>query len=215
MNKKLIAALIILVIVFGAGFYSGKKLAAKTGAPANQENTYQAGWNAAEARLKQRGQVPDSAGIKALTGTIDSVSGNTVTLKDVFSPDPLADPSLATRTVQVAQDTKIYQIVQKDPAQFQQEVEAFKKANQANPAAGSGTGLQQMAVPPQQSEQKEISLSDIKAGQRITVMSNDPIGDKKQFTATQISVLLGNLTPVTTPALTTPPAATTAPAPVK
>jgi hypothetical protein len=191
--------LIILAIVFGIGVYAGKKMATKIGAPANQDNTYQAGWNAAKQRLAQKGIGITPGDVKTLGGTADSVNGNTLILKDVSTSDPLSDPSLDTRTVHVTADTKIYQLVPKDPAQFQQELQASNKAMQAQPAGKNNTVMQPVGPSPQSFEQKEISLSDIKAGQRIVVMSNDPIGDKKEFTATTISLTVQIASPVPMP----------------
>ncbi|MFZ2226087.1 MAG: hypothetical protein WA064_01050 [Candidatus Moraniibacteriota bacterium] len=186
-TKTLIATIILIILFFGTGIFLGTKIK-KTSAPSNQENTYQAGWDAAKKQLEKKGigSVPAGMEIKNLSGTIDLISGNTLTLKNVSSADILSDPSLDTRIVQVSADTKFYQLVQKDGAQFQKEMEDFQKKMQEQ--AASATPTNQPLTPPQPQEKKELALSDLVVGQSVAVTSSENIGDKKEFTATEISV---------------------------
>ena len=124
--------------------------------------------------------------IRNLSGTIDLISGDTITLKDVTSANLLSDPGLDIRTVHVSSDTKFYQLTQKDGAQFQKEMEDFQKKMQEQ--AASATPTNQPLTPPQPQEKKELSLSDLVVGQSVAVTSSENIGDKKEFTATEISV---------------------------
>jgi hypothetical protein len=193
MPKKIIFYFaLVSILAFGLGLFLGTKLKSKTADSKN--NTYQAGWEAAKAQLEKSGigAVPAGMEIKTLSGTVDKVSGNTITLKNVSFGDPLADPSLSVRTVQINKDTKFYQLSQKDQAVFQKEMDEFTK--KINEQSNNKDNAPEPIASPDPQIKKEITLADIKEGQLVSVSSNEDIKDKKEFIASQVSVNLS--TPV-------------------
>lgn len=185
-TKTLIATIILIILFFGTGIFLGTKIK-KTSAPGSQENTYQSGWDAAKKQLEKKGigNVPAGMEIRNLSGTIDLISGDTITLKDVTSANLLSDPGLDIRTVHVSSDTKFYQLTQKDGAQFQKEMEDFQKKMQEQ--TGNDPLANQPIAPPQPQDKKEITIAELKVGQLVEIISADNIGEKKEFTATEIT----------------------------
>lgn len=186
MNKKIIYFAFLFLLVFLFGFFLGNKsrLLQKSGVPGSiskgQENTFQAGWDAAREKVAESGPLAylASAEIKNISGQVTEVKGNKVTLKTT-SADPLADPGLETRIVEVAGNTKIYQLVAKSPEQFQKEMSEFI-AKTGNNAEG--------LTPPSSSEKKEVGLSDIKVGQEVYATADEDIKSLKQFEALEIDI---------------------------
>jgi hypothetical protein len=180
-KKVIIVMVVLLVLTFSMGVFLGTKINSKS--PAGKDNNYQAGWDAAKVQLQKSGfGAPVGLEIKTLSGTVDKISGNTLTLKNVSNSDPLADSSLSVRTVQVTKDTKFYQLTQKDQVQFQKEMEEFQKKMKDQ------SGENPSVTPPSPQDKKEVALSDIKEGQSVSVTSSENIKDKKEFTATQIEI---------------------------
>ena len=188
MSKKItISALgfVLLLVVFELGVLVGVKVnRPQSSSPAqNSNNTYQAGWDAAKKRIQEKGigGLPSGMEIKNVSGTIDSIAGNVIVLKNVASLDPLADPALDTRTIQVATDTKIYELTQQDPLQFQKELLAFTKAMRATTSTAP-------SMPPSMLVKNTSTLEALKIGQTITVSANNNICDQPEFVASEISV---------------------------
>ncbi len=208
MTKKALTIMIFLLLLFfGAGMFVGLKIKSKSSVPGNQADNYQAGWDAAKKQLEKKGigVLPGGMEIKNLSGTIDKISGNTITIKNVSSPDPLSDSSLDTRTVQVSSNTKFYQLVQKDSVEYQKEMTDFQNKMQEQMKNPSPTA--QPITPPMPQDKKEITLSNLKEGQNITVVSDGDIKDKKEFSATEIAVQpdLNQLSPMPMTSAPVPP----------
>ena len=197
MSKKLINT-IIIILVFVIGLILGIIIRPKqSSAPVGSQNTYQAGWNAAEQKLAQSGMVPgldSNIPIKSISGTVEKIDGNKLTVK-IVPLDPLADPSTLERTVDVDNSTQFFQMVQKDPQEYQQEMAAFQKTMQSqtqaqtsNTANKTNSAQPQTATPPMPFDKKQISLSDLKAGMQISITSNSDIKTAQEFTATEIDI---------------------------
>jgi hypothetical protein len=187
MNKKIIIAIsivavLLLILVFGIGMLVGIKMRSKTSS--GQENTFQAGWDAAKERLEKIGigVLPANTEIKSMAATVQKISGDSMIVKAISTMDPLSDPSLDTRTIQINNNTKFYRLVQKDSAQLQKEMEDFRKNNPGQ----SSDSLSQSADYPVPQEKKETGISDIKEGSDILILSNGDIRDKKEFLAVEI-----------------------------
>ncbi len=197
MSKKLINT-IIIILVFVIGLVLGLIIRPKqSSAPTGSQNTYQAGWNAAEQKLVQSGMVPglnSNIPIKSLSGTVEKIDGNKLTVKTV-PLNPLADSSLDERIVDVDSSTKIFQMTQKDPQEYQKEMAAFQKTMQSqtqaqisNTANKTNSAKPQTATPPMPFDKKQISLSDLKAGMQISITSSIDIKTAQEFTATEIDI---------------------------
>jgi len=211
MKKTIIISLVVALVFFTLGYLIGSINITPTGQLVKGANTYQAGWDAAKKRLSDSGFAAPMANleIKNVSGQAIAVQGDAITLK-IGPLEPLADPSLDERTINVDANTKIYILEQKDQTQYQSEMAEFNKKMQEQlknppkpgetPAAAAGA-----IMPPEFFVKKEASISDIKVGMNINVIAADKdIKNAKQFSAAEINL---QPAPVMTPAAVTPPAA--------
>ena len=202
-NKRLIVIVLsVAVVCFVLGFLASSQFNTTQGILGGK-NTFQAGWEAAKARLTETGLVPMAANIetKTVSGEIKEINGNKISLK-IRPLEPLADPELDNRVVTVDDNTKIYQLEPKDPKVYQKELEDFNKKTReqiVQPGA-----LPQPVTPPEYFTKKQIKIADLKIGQQVTVTADKDIKNSKEFTAIEIS-LTSAISPVLTPA-TPPPA---------
>lgn len=172
--------------------------------PAGSANTFQAGWDAAKKRLSDTGYAfPSMAEVISVAGTAESVSSNGMTMK-IRPLEPLADPALDTRTVKFDANTKFYQIEQKDPIEYQKEVNAFNLKMKANPTALAtipGGTLQPFT-------KTTVTAQAIKTGMTVSVTAASNIKDAKEFAAKEVTVQI--VAAPTVPAVV-PPTPTVAP----
>ena len=145
----------------------------------NAKKGYQSGFDAAKMLVLNSGvgasfQTP--ADTHSLSGTITAIDGNQFTLH-VQSPNPFDDPSLTDRVVTFSTSTMVIKLVQKDPKVFQSEMDAFAKATQVS-STTSPTPFTQVAA----------NISDMKAGDVVTVTSSQNIKTLKEFSASQIQI---------------------------
>jgi hypothetical protein len=193
MAKKSIIAIVILIVAFVLGILLGIKINRNNSGTKNiGPDTFQAGWDAAKKRLSESefGMLgaPGNAEIKTVSGKVEKVSGNTATIK-ITPLEILADPNLDTRAIEIRNDTKIYQFVKRDQVQYQKELDAFNKQmnefiNPKTPPERIGEPI----APPEMFEKKEAKLSDIQAGQQITVVAGENIKDSKTIKAVEITI---------------------------
>jgi len=192
MFKKISIAAIIAIVFLGLGIFIGIKISKKPipqGAATNAENTYQAGWDAAKARLSQSPMgriIPEGMEIRNISGSIQKIEGNKVIVK-INLTDPLSDPALDIRIVTIDSNTKISLNAQKDPAQFQKDMQEFQDKMKAQQGQVDASVQQAPLFPPMSFEQKEIKISDLKENQQVSVIANENIKDKKEFIAAEIN----------------------------
>jgi len=191
MSKQTITTIIIALVFFGLGFYSGRLYPIGL----KGENTFEAGWQAAKQRLSETGFMPmfgKDMEITSLSGEVKEVKGNKISLK--ISPlEPLADPNLDNRIVEVDEKTKIYRLIEKDPAQYQAEMEEFERKmgeEMENPEE-----IPEPVVFPEMYQQEEAVLTDIEAGQQISVRTEGDVKEVKQFRAIEIIIQSGPARP--------------------
>lgn len=171
-------------------------------------NSYQAGWDAAKQRLSDSGMFPGGGmniEIKALTGEITEISGDKITVK-IRPLEPLADASLDTRTVVVDSATKMSALQPKDQKEFLAEMDAYTKKIKANTAQMATATPATLIAMPDGFNRTTISISDLKVGQMINVLSEKDIKEVKEFKASEISYYQTiNLAAPIIPATTTTP----------
>ena len=191
MTKQTITTIIIALVFFGLGFYSGRLYPIGL----KGENTFEAGWQAAQERLSETGFMPpmiEGAEITSVNGEVKEVKDNRISLK--ISPlEPLADPDLDNRIVEVDEKTKIYRLIEKDPAQYQAEMEEFERKmgeEMENPEE-----IPEPVVFPEMYQQEEAVLTDIEAGQQISVRTEGDVKEVKQFRAIEIIIQSGPARP--------------------
>ncbi|MFH0891021.1 MAG: hypothetical protein V1856_03240 [Candidatus Liptonbacteria bacterium] len=134
--------------------------------------------------------LPDSSFI---SGKVESVSGNTITL-NTPKGNPF-DEAPALRQVAVTADTKIVKNEPKPIEVFQREQEAYQRKLSALKTDPS----QPMPIPPSQSTEKDVPLSDIKQGDQLNVEAATPIRLAEKFEATKIYIQFSAV-PVSAPA---------------
>jgi len=208
MKPTIIISLVVALVFFALGYLVGGIRVSSTGQLVAGANTYQAGWEAAKKRLADTGFVPamGNFAVNNVSGQVTAIQGNAITIK-IRPMEPLADPNLDQRTVQVDANTKIYVLAQKDQAQYQSEMAEYNKKMQEqvkNPAKPGQTPAAPTApiMPPEFFTKKQASISDIKAGTTINVIAADKdIKNTKQFSVAEIDL---QPAPVMTPAAAAP-----------
>jgi len=202
MKPTIIISLIVALVFFSLGYFLRDIKVNPIGQLTKEtNNTYQDGWDAAKKRLVDSGFIPATSNfeIKNVSGQVIAVQGDAVILK-IAPLEPLADSNLDERIVKIDAGTKIYALEQKDPAQYQSEMAEFNKKMQEqlkNPPkpdqAPSNIVLPEFFI------KKEISLSDIKVGEKINVTATDKdIKNTKQFSAAEITIQPTSVTAVPT-----------------
>jgi len=188
MFKQISIFAVVALIFFSLGFYIGTKNepVSFVGINSNQIDTFEAGWQAAEQRLAETGFVAvlENDEITTVDGEVMSIENNKIELK-IRALEPLADADLDQRIIKVNEDTKIYQLEEKDNAEYEKEMNEFNKKMQAqmeNPE------LIEPIEPPDFFSRKEISLTDISVGDRLTAIAKENIKRIKEFEAIEIIV---------------------------
>lgn len=151
----------------------------------NINDTYQAGWDAAKTRLAlytQSNPIFAPKEVTSITGTVESISGGLVTIK-ITPLEPLADPLLDERVVTVSLNTNINRSVQKNPTEYQKEMEVFMKNIQQMSKTSTG-----IINPPSMFTKQSVQISDIKVGANITITASENIKNLKNFTATEVAL---------------------------
>jgi len=181
MNKKIVIV-VFFIASFFAGFFWGKVV---TESKRDLNDTFDMGWDAAKKRLNETGFLQDidrNIVAKAITGTITSVGQNKFTVK-IAPLEPIADPDLDSRIVEIGNNTEIYKIVEKDRQKYRQEIEEFKKNNQEL-MIGSEFDI----LKPSMYTQKEATSKELMKNQIVIVRTSEDILNKKQFIAQEIII---------------------------
>jgi len=182
MNNNLIVGIVVALVVGGAVGY------------------VTAGYQYSDKLEMAKTAFPSQPTMQIVSGTIQSISGNTITIQTPPSINPFEDlPTV--REVTVTSETKILKSEPKEPAVFQKEVEAYQKAMSASaskpgeqaPAAGAN-----LPIPPQPFTETELSISDLKTGDMITVDAGKDVKTATSFDAVKIT--LGGTVAALTPA---------------
>lgn len=158
-------AVVALIIGVGAGFFAGiNNGVTENKCPQISSNT----------------PFPMPSDIRTVTGTVKSISGNTLVLSVL--PQTMGS-NIAERTVSIDSSTKVVQEIQKTSAVFQKEVNAFMKKMNAGDSNGSSP------TPPTPFIEKTASMSDLTAGMNVVVSTNENVKNKASFVATKISIV--------------------------
>lgn len=126
---------------------------------------------------------PPMPEMRAISGKVLSVSGNTITIESMASVNPF-ETLPKERTITVNSTTKLISMEQKDQAIFQKEMEAFSKTMSS---VKPGSVQSAPVVPPMPFNEKTISLSNLTVGTIINVEANENIKEKTSFIATKIT----------------------------
>ncbi len=195
MRQTVLISLAAALIFFTLGYAVGGNLTGQApglNQPAGTD-TFQAGWEAARRRLSDSGFMPmiGNYEIKNVSGEVKSLSDNDIILK-IKPLEPLADPALDERTVEIDGSTKYYLFEQKDRNQYQGEMAEFnnKMGEQTKKSLQSGETPEPIR-PPEPFNKKQVSLSDVKIGTILNVTAaEDDIKNSKIFKAEEIIIHL-------------------------
>jgi|GEM_PF-7116470 len=175
-----ICILIAITAAFLIGLFWGQKsyeTAFKTG--------YETGWQAAEKRLEDGGFIfPEEEIINTVNGTIIEINTDSFTLEaEQASSNPLATNPIE-RTVNINNDTIIYQNIEKDPETVAAEQQVFDEA-----LAQLGPD-EEVPDPPSFYETQEIEFSDLEIGSRVSVSAEENIGNATSIDAAQVDMYM-------------------------
>ncbi|MEY3784452.1 MAG: hypothetical protein RLZZ230_774 [Candidatus Parcubacteria bacterium] len=183
---------IIIGVVVGAliGVFIGLKinssnpeLVAATDVSTSDE--YKAGFEAARARLQERGMLPNiiaDTNIETtyLSGKVKAVSANSLTV-DVTPLDPLAD--IVERSIATTPTTQIFRLTNKTPQVMQAEMEAFTlKMKDVDPTTNSPTEF------PAPFTKEKITITDIKSGDMVNIKATANITADGNIEASSLEV---------------------------
>lgn len=142
---------------------------------------------------KAKKMFPTQAAMLSVSGTIKSVSGNTITLQTAPSTNPFEDLPTA-REVKVISATKIVKSEMKESKIYQQEMADYQKAIQSAQKAASAGGSSttpaatNLPVPPQTFKETVLKISDLKVGDVIFVDAGKDIKTQTSFEAVKITL---------------------------
>jgi len=200
--KQLIIFILLTAVLFTIiGFYTAKVIN-KTPAnnkiiTANNQDTFQAGWDAAKEKLKESGFIMPGE-IKALSGNVKEINGNKIILSTNLI-NPLDDEALKTRTVIINKDTEI--VIQKEKTQEELNVEEAEKSEKIavlkeqqkiavteEEKMDLEIQIMDLQMPVDFFKLQNVGIKDIKAGDNISVTAEEDIAQKQEFSASRISI---------------------------
>ncbi|KKR17957.1 MAG: hypothetical protein UT48_C0045G0006 [Parcubacteria group bacterium GW2011_GWE2_39_37] len=180
MKKNLIfvvAIILISILSFALGFKVGKNNKISIN---NQVNDFQAGWEAAKARLAKSGiNTTFNGQVNTISGKVVKMNNENLTL-EIAPLEPLADVNLDERDVLITKNTKFYSLVPKDQKTLDKEFAEFTEKMKKQKIND------QAVVPPESFTKKEVEISSIKQGMFINVSSEEDIKNVKSFQAKEI-----------------------------
>lgn len=203
MRQSIVITVLVAIIAFTAGCFVGTSLSVSQKSSSSnflseknfstENDTYVAGWNAAKKRIAESGLWPISANaeIKNVSGEVKSIKDNQITIK-IHALEPLADPDLDERIIEVDNNTKIYSLTSKDQKEYQAAIEEFNKKMQERAKTPAAPGVvattpAATVIPPEPYNKKLVPIADIKTGMQLNVVAAEKdIKSIKKFKASEI-----------------------------
>lgn len=160
---------------------------------------------------KIKAAFPELPMMISVTGIVQSVSGNAITLQTGPSANPFEDlPTV--RTVTITSSTKIVKVMPKDPKIYQAELDTYQKALQeSTPAVGTSSPAVNLLIPPTPMNETTLKLSDLKAGDAITVDADKDVKTLVKFDA--VKIILTGMTSAAAAQIPLPPTGVQNPVP--
>lgn len=146
---------------------------------------------------KAKKAFPAVPSMSSVSGTIKSISGNTITLQTPPSANPFEDIPVV-REVNVTDKTKIVKSEPIDPKIYQQKMADYNKALQKAAPAGTGSATPvagNLPALPQPFSETILKVSDLKVGDMITVDAGKDIKAAASFDAVKITLGAGGAVP--------------------
>ena len=171
-NQVLVRGLVLTLVLVGASY-------------AAYQFGYQRGLGMSSLSQARDGQ-PASTETRMLFGTVGSISGNEIALKDVKRIPGVAsgqNVQSASVVVTIGQTTVVERLIQKSAALISAELSAYSRSLKKELSTSTAS-----AVPPEPFTRQAISLSNVKVGDYVVVISDQDISTLNAFTATRIEV---------------------------
>lgn len=190
MYKKFILFFLCAIIFFGLGFALGilyKKSDNKknTNNIINNNDTFQAGWEAAKKRLYHNDPSETANNSKmtrtVVIGSIEKIEKEKITVK-IEPLEILASPDLDYRIISMNDKTDILESIKKNPGDYKVELEKFFSENPQYKNAAD-------APVPNIYYEAKSNISEFKTGQLVKISSLNDITNEKQFIASKIIIL--------------------------
>jgi hypothetical protein len=179
-KKNILFLFLFYFLGAGTGLIGEKLLFTKK----DDNDNFKAGWLAAEKRLDDIGSlygVKNDYEIKTISGTVDKIDGDQIQIK-IMPLEPLADPDLDYRTVNVNTKTIISKIIKKSDEQYQQEIKELSSQDIQKRGPDSPDGSVNLY------DTNNVDIGQISVGSQITVYSSENIKEKKIILANKIII---------------------------
>lgn len=173
-----VLAVLVAVVVLVTTFYIGMVL----GRAFTASQTFQAGWQAANEKIKETGLIPEEAEeITSVRGTVEKIEGNTLTVSvNQVVANPLDRQAPTTRKVTVNENTALVKRTEKPMEEYLAEEEAYFEALE------EAENEENLPPAPQSYTEETMTLQDLSAGDRIKITAEENIKYAEEFTASQI-----------------------------
>lgn len=183
-KKHTTTYILIFAVAFILGIGAGALiLKNKIWSGQGEENTYDSGWNAAQAhfaRLSATESICEVGETTLIPGKIKSISANSVVLEALHIDGLAKEYSFI-----VASTTKFIELEPMDQVIFQKKMAEFQKAIKESSPGSTKSGL----VAPIPFIEKSIRWNDINAGSTVSVESRSSIANKGIFYAIKVTVV--------------------------
>lgn len=197
-NEYIISALLV-VFAFGFGLWIGYEFGFKTpynpaleAAKESSNDTFEAGWRAAQLKVADSSAVINQPKVHALNGHVTDVGGGEFTMDTTYvSRNPLADPAPKSRIVEITKATKIYKKRKLTAAEFTEaQTEYREDMKKYRDAVVAGDSSVRPPRPVLTSENKQVDFSALEEGQRISVQNlEENIEYSNAFTAESVYII--------------------------
>ena len=182
----LLIVLVAIVLSAGIGYIIGQKQS-KYGAYGTSSGSLNSNDNAEVQRLQAQIEqakkfFPQISDVRTVSGTIKSINGNVILIESDNTIQNPFEKSIKSRSITVNGNTKITKLENKDQATFQKELDDFQSKMKTQKADGTP----QLIQPPAPFIEKQLSLDDLKVGDKITADASENIKEKDSFEATRI-----------------------------
>jgi hypothetical protein len=115
-DKKQLTSIVLFIVVFGFGFWGGYLFGYGKGvnpvmkeAQENRDDTFEAGWQAAQERIKEAQVIAQPEAVYSLSGTITDLGRTSLTMTSSYqSRNPLDRPAPEERIVKITRETEFY-----------------------------------------------------------------------------------------------------------
>lgn len=120
--------------------------------------------------------------MRSLNGFVESSQGTSIVIR-IPQQNPDADSNLALRTVSFSPDTVITRFIERDPAVFKKEQDAFVAAQKNQPTDATPLNA------PSPFEEKKATAADIKKGDMVLVSASADIATMTAFEAVRVTIM--------------------------